>query len=32
MARIGLRYPCYKGAVKKGVIAKAIQADVAITM
>lgn len=32
MAKIGLRYPCYKGAVKKGVIAKAIQADIAITM
>lgn len=32
MAKIGLKYPVYKGAVNKGVIAKAIQADIAITM
>lgn len=32
MAKIGLRYPVYKSATKKGVIAKAIQADIAITV
>ena len=31
MAKIGLKYPIYKSAAKKGVIAKAIQADIAIT-
>lgn len=31
MAKIGLRYPVYKSATNKGVIAKAIQADIAIT-
>lgn len=30
MAKIGLKYPAYKGAVNKGVIGKAIQADIAI--
>jgi phi13 family phage major tail protein len=32
MAKIGLRYPVYKGATSEGVIAKAIQADIAITI
>lgn len=32
MAKIGLKYPCYKGATTQGVIAKAIQADIAITV
>ena len=32
MAKIGLRYPVYKGATTQGVIAKAIQADIAITV
>jgi len=31
MAKIGLRYPVYKSATTEGVIAKAIQADIAIT-
>jgi len=30
MAKIGLKYPAFKGAVNKGVIGKAIQADIAI--
>jgi phi13 family phage major tail protein len=30
MAKIGLKYPVYKGSVNKGVIGKAIQADLAI--
>ena len=30
MAKIGLKYPVYKGSVNKGVIGKAIQADIAI--
>lgn len=32
MARIGLKYPVYKSATAKGVIAKAIQADIAINV
>lgn len=32
MAKIGLRYPVYKSKTKQGVIAKAIQADIAITV
>jgi len=32
MAKIGLKYPVYKDSTGGGVIAKAIQADVAITM
>lgn len=32
MAKIGLRYPVYKGATSKGVIGKAIQADVNISV
>lgn len=32
MAKIGLKYPVYKGAEKKGVIGKAIQADISITI
>lgn len=32
MAKIGLRYPVYKSAAKKGVIAKAIQADISISV
>lgn len=32
MAKIGLRYPVYKSATSQGVIAKAIQADIAITV
>jgi phi13 family phage major tail protein len=32
MAKIGLKYPVYKGSVNKGVIGKAIQADIAITV
>lgn len=32
MAKIGLRYPVYKGATTKGVIGKAIQADISITI
>jgi phi13 family phage major tail protein len=31
MAKIGLKYPVYKSATNQGVIAKAIQADIAIT-
>lgn len=30
MAKIGLKYPVYKGKEKKGVIGKAIQADISI--
>jgi len=30
MAKIGLKYPVYKGPINKGVIGKAIQADIAI--
>lgn len=30
MAKIGLKYPVYKSTEKKGVIAKAIQADIAV--
>lgn len=32
MAKIGLKYPVYKGATTKGVIGKAIQADISITV
>lgn len=32
MAKIGLKYPVYKSAMKSGVIAKAIQADISITV
>lgn len=32
MAKIGLKYPVFKGAKNKGVVAKAIQADIAITV
>lgn len=32
MAKIGLRYPVYKSATKQGVIAKAIQADISISV
>ena len=32
MAKIGLKYPVYKGATTQGVIAKAIQADISITV
>lgn len=32
MAKIGLRYPVYKSATAQGVIGKAIQADIAITL
>jgi len=32
MAKIGLKYPVYKGAASKGVIGKAIQADISITV
>lgn len=32
MAKIGLRYPCYKGTNTQGVIAKAIQADINISV
>lgn len=32
MAKIGLKYPVYKSATSQGVIAKAIQADIAITV
>lgn len=32
MAQIGLKYPVYKGKTKKGVIGKAIQADISITV
>lgn len=32
MAKIGLKYPVYKSATTEGVIAKAIQADIAITV
>jgi len=32
MAKIGLKYPVYKGAVNYGVIGKAIQADVSIEL
>lgn len=32
MAKIGLKYPVYKSATKEGVIGKAIQADIAITV
>lgn len=32
MAKIGLKYPVYKGVANKGVIAKAIQADISITV
>jgi len=31
MSKIGLKYPVYKGTTKKGVIAKAIQADISIS-
>ena len=31
MAKIGLKYPVYKGATTQGVIGKAIQADITIT-
>lgn len=32
MAKIGLKYPVYKGATTQGVIGKAIQADISITV
>lgn len=32
MAKIGLKYPVYKSTTKSGVIAKAIQADISITV
>ena len=32
MANIGLKYPCYKSSTAQGVIAQAIQADIAITV
>jgi phi13 family phage major tail protein len=32
MAKIGLKYPVYKSATSQGVIAKAIQADISITV
>lgn len=32
MAKIGLKYPVYKGATTEGVIGKAIQADISITV
>lgn len=32
MAKVGLKYPVYKGATNKGVLGKAIQADIAITV
>jgi phi13 family phage major tail protein len=32
MAKIGLKYPVYKGATTEGVIGKAIQADIEITI
>jgi len=32
MAKIGLKYPVYKSATKSGVIGKAIQADISITV
>lgn len=32
MAKIGLKYPVYKGAVNEGVIGKAITADISIEM
>lgn len=32
MAKIGLKYPVYKGNTTQGVIGKAIQADIAITV
>ncbi|WP_186430882.1 major tail protein [Clostridium sp. BSD9I1] len=32
MAKIGLKYPVYKGATKQGVIGKAIQADISISV
>ncbi len=32
MAKIGLKYPVFKSATSQGVIAKAIQADIAITV